>query len=537
MNTTPPGCCRRLLCLLLGLLAALPGTSALAAEPPKLPEKLPLCGLAPARHFPGQCVYHYRVSTTSKECQQFIDQGLGYFYSYVWMEAARSFETATHYDPNCAMAHWCLSRGLDAMWKSKPANDALKKAHELLKQASYPEQQLILARMHEKGLLPDSGDAEARKKKAAQLLDQLLALHPDDQEVWYARGQLANGGASFGGNAASVPYYQALLRVNPLHPGANHELVHFYENFGRPALGWEASERYIASSPGIPHSWHMQSHLATRLGRWDKATGSSLKAAELQRAYHQAQGVKPKEDHQFGHHLNILALCLIHDGRFREAHEIKRECEKHGYKEPGTWFKLHLAERDFPAALKQAEELRRRDKQTASYYAALVYLAQRDTDRAAAEVEILEQAFAENRGNRALEHRLLETRGLLLCQRDGVDAGLALLQRVVKATMNDYSHHAWGNGAYYMEAWGLAALEAGRLDVAEEGLLEAIAHDTGSVRAALGLQALCERQGRLAEAKKYERLAQKFWKNAELRSFLAEKAAIVGQANTVSSRE
>src|ERR1700685_2771086 len=69
-------------------------------------EKLPVTGLTPAKLFPGLCLVKYRVSTTSPECQAFFDQGLGYYYSYVWMEAARSFEMAAKYDPNCAMGWW-----------------------------------------------------------------------------------------------------------------------------------------------------------------------------------------------------------------------------------------------------------------------------------------------------------------------------------------------------------------------------------------------------------------------------------------------
>src|SRR5262245_49698489 len=170
------GCC---CCLFLALSAA-----AAPPAPPKFPDKLPLCGLAPAKLFPDLCVYRYRVSTNSKECQQFVDQGLGYFYSYVWMEAARSFETATLHDPDCAMAHWCLARALDQMWKPIQSVAAMKRAKDLLPKASYAEQQLITARLQEKGLLPDLGDLEARKKKAIQTLDNLLAYDGEDQEAW-----------------------------------------------------------------------------------------------------------------------------------------------------------------------------------------------------------------------------------------------------------------------------------------------------------------------------------------------------------------
>ena len=77
------------------LLLVLAGTAPAAAP---LPSRLPLCGLAPSKIIPNLCVLKYPVSTASPECQAFCDQGLGYYYSYVWMEAARSFETATLHD-------------------------------------------------------------------------------------------------------------------------------------------------------------------------------------------------------------------------------------------------------------------------------------------------------------------------------------------------------------------------------------------------------------------------------------------------------
>ena len=135
-----------------------------------------------------------------------------------------------------------------------------------------------------------------------------------------------------------------------MHPGANHEMVHFYETMKRPALGWPFAERYIESSPGIPHSWHMQAHLATRIGRWDKTTDRSLKAIEMERAYQKDMKVKPSEDSQYAHHLEMLMRGLIHDGRFAEARRLKQECIADNIKHNEVWFRLHLAERDFESA-------------------------------------------------------------------------------------------------------------------------------------------------------------------------------------------
>ena len=149
-----------------------------AAATKKEDEKLPNTRLAPAKIFPDLCIYRYRVSTDSPECQAFFDQGLGYFYSYVWMEAARSFETAARHDPNCPMAWWGLSRALERWGKGQP-NKAMEKADALKDHASDREQMLILARMQEKGLAPNVGDSDARKRAAIKTLDTLLALYDD----------------------------------------------------------------------------------------------------------------------------------------------------------------------------------------------------------------------------------------------------------------------------------------------------------------------------------------------------------------------
>src|SRR5262249_11506284 len=339
------------------------------------------------------------------ECQAHFDQGLGYFYSYVWMEAARSFETATRFDPDCAMAWWGLSRALER-WGRGDHSKALLKADELKVKASYREQQLILARMQEKGQAPGVGDQEARKKAAIATLDNLISLHDDDEEAWYYRAQLSGGSGLFGGSASSVPFYKALLRINPLHPGANHELVHYYEKAQRPALGMPYADAYIKSSPGIPHAYHMQAHLATRLGRWDKTSDRSARAIELERAYQKEMNVQPKDDHQYSHHLEILTLSLIHDGRFREARAIKEEATRCGIKHWLPWFRLALAQRDWPEAVRIVDHFRRSDKDTASYLAALLYLKQADVPRATADVEVLREHYAHEKNSKILEDRM-----------------------------------------------------------------------------------------------------------------------------------
>src|ERR1043165_1516929 len=381
----------------------------------------------------------------------------------------------------------------------------LKKAQDLMAYANEREKLLIKARLQEKGLMRGI-KVENRRKEAAKTLDELLTLYDDDEEGWFARARVADG------PNAPAPFYKALLRINPHHPGAHHELVHHYENIRRPVLGWPHAEGYVNSSPGIPHANHLQAHLAMRIGKWDKTTDRSARAVELHEAYQKKMGVSPQEDWQFSHHLETLIQALIHDGRFKEAHAVRNKCEKNNFTQRNHWFQLAVAERDWDEALKLADA--HKDKQTIAYLRALVYLNKGDCERAVPEVNVLKEAFATTRTNKDLELRLWTAQGLLMASA-GSEGGVKLLAKAVERTKDDYSKHAWGHGAYYMEYWGLAALRANLLPIAEEAFLEALAHDAGSVRGALGMCVVCERLGRSEESRRFADLAQRSWRKAD----------------------
>ena len=83
-----------------------------------------------------------------------------------------------------------------------------------------------------------------------------------------------------------------------------------------------------------------------------------------------------------------------------------------------------------------------------------------------------------------------------MCQTGAADAGLKLLARAVRAHQERLQPPRLGQrGLLHGSLGHRRRCKRGKLDVAEEAFLEALAHDPGSVRAALGLQVLCERQG------------------------------------------
>jgi hypothetical protein len=519
--------------------------------------KLPLSKLTSAKPMFEACQYRYGVGTSNSQCQAFVNQALGMYYSYVWIETVRAAETALSYDPECAYAWLILHRGFekwgagavvpkvqgfasmlgnmgtvalpDNLTKA-PIDYALEMARKLMPKASHREQLLIQSRLQEKGMWPGVGPDE-RKKKAQQTLDELLTLYDDDEEGWFWRAQLAGSD----GTHAAAPYYKALLRVNPLHPGANHEFVHYFENIRRPALGWPYAEGYIQSSPGIPHAFHMQAHLGMRIGKWGTTTDWSAKAVELEMAYHKYQGVTPGEDHQFSHHMETLTRSLVHEGRFADAKQIKVLAEGYKYAFRPEWFRMAILEQDWLEAQKAIDLVRRTDKANGAYQAAVVSLEKWQTEQAGREVDTLRQLQQSKKFDKTMERKLWEVQGRYLCQKGDGESGVKLLKKLVESTKNDYNSHAWGGGAVYMELWGLGALEAGLAAEAEEAFQEALAHDSGSIRGALGLWALCERLGRTEEADRYLKVAHRIWSRATSKDFETIKADLARRAARVPS--
>jgi tetratricopeptide (TPR) repeat protein len=508
--------------------------AAIAALGTDLPAKLPITGLSPAVLVANLSPYGYRVTTASSDCQRFCDQALAYHYSYVYMEAARSFETALASDPNCAFAWLGLHKALEKWGKTAipkseplmallggsvkdrlplrytkaPKDYALEMARSLQKRCGHRESLLIQARLQEKGFIATIKEDE-RKKQATATLDELLTLYEDDQEGWFARAQIAEG------KHGSAPFYKALLKLNPIHPGASHELVHFYENIQRPALGWPYAEKYMASSPGLPHAFHMQAHLAMRIGKWQQTTDWSQRAIQLEEDYHRIQGVKPADDHQYQHHLETLTRSLVHDGRHAEAKAIQATALANKYYFRPEWVRMAIVESNWTAATTLINEFKKGDKAQAAYHAAHVALAQNDLPRARAEIDILRQAKPSKKDEKRNEARIWEVQGLLNCYSGDGDAGLKLLKRAVDKTKNDYAHHSWGNGATLMESWGKGALAVGHWEDAEEAFQEALAHDSGSVRGALGLWIIYTRTDRPDAAARSLALARKCWQRAD----------------------
>ena len=267
-----------------------------------------------------------RVTTESKNAQSFYNQGLAYLHSYVWIEAARSFNRALREDPNLAMAHLGLSYSYSGIEDNEAARAALIKAQSLSSRAGERERRRIEIR--ERQLQAIAQPANLLKlldyRKA---IDVALATWPDDAELWLLRGNAEEqnpGGRGQRGGAATIAFYEAALQRVKDHFAAHHYLTHTYETIGNAERALRHGEAYARLAPAIPHAQHMYGHDLRRVGRIEEAIRQFELTRALEENYFKAENIRPEFDWHYAHNLSLLATAYQYQGRMKEAEELLR---------------------------------------------------------------------------------------------------------------------------------------------------------------------------------------------------------------------
>ena len=266
------------------------------------------------------------VTTSSAEAQAFYDQGIAYLHSYVWIEAARSFNAALRKDPGLAMAWIGLSRVFTGLDDAPAARAALEKAQALSAPVTPREKRRIALRATHLEALDALGDP-AKHLAYKKALDAALAQDMDDVELWMLRGnaeEASAAGRGQRGGAASVAFYERALAVSPGHFGAHHYLIHSFETIGSVPEALKHGEVYVGAAPAIPHAHHMWDHDLRRVGRTQDAIAEFLKADELENAYYAAEKIPADLDSHHKHNLDLLSTSYQHQGQMKEAERLMR---------------------------------------------------------------------------------------------------------------------------------------------------------------------------------------------------------------------
>jgi tetratricopeptide (TPR) repeat protein len=283
---------------------------------------------------------HHPITTSSKQAQQYFDQGLRLAYAFNHEEAHKSFREAARLDPTCAMCYWGMALVLgpninmpmDAAAEG-PAHEAAQKAVSLAGKAS-PAEQVYIRTLAVRYAGP-GGNRASLDKAYASAMREVARQYPDDADAQalFAEAMMdlrpwdywTKAGEPHAGTAEILSTLEAAIKKFPQHPGACHLYIHAVEAV-KPELALPCAERLAKLMPGAGHLVHMPAHIYMRLGRYDDAVKSNAEAAEID--HHYIEGRKPAGLYPvtyYPHNVHFLWAAASMGGRSAEALKAARE--------------------------------------------------------------------------------------------------------------------------------------------------------------------------------------------------------------------
>jgi len=318
----------RFLAVLLTAIAIIPSTLRAAPEP--------------LRNDLG--TYTRKVTTKNPQAQKYFNQGLALVHGFNHSAAIRSFQEAANLDPECAMAHWgiALAAGPHINYPLVPPPMAelawkeLTLAQEHADKASPVEKDLIDA-LSKRYANPQPEDRTALDHAYADAMREVWKKYPKDPDVgaFFAESmmdlspwnQWTNEGQPNPGTEEIVATLDAVMKLNPNHPFANHLYIHAVEASPHPEKAVVAANRLRNLQPGLAHNVHMPSHIDIRTGNWQKAIETNAKAIEDDHKYFKSLGSKNPGLIPFyaAHDHHMLAYAALMTGQSKLAMAKIRE--------------------------------------------------------------------------------------------------------------------------------------------------------------------------------------------------------------------
>lgn len=283
--------------------------------------------------YDGLGSYSRKVTTDSAEAQRYFDQGLGFLHGFNHRAAIGAFQQAAVIDPECAMAHWgvALACGPHINSMAVPPAEAelawkeLELAQKNAGNASPVERALIDA-LAKRYANPQPEDRSGLDRAYADAMREVGKTYPKDADVgaFFAEAmmnlrpwdQWTPDGKPQPGTDEIIATLDAVLKLNPNHPLANHLYIHAVEASPNPERAMAAADRLRNLQPGLAHNVHMPSHIDIRTGQWLKAVDTNEKAVEADKRHRKVFGpAKGFLNVYIAHNRAMLAYAAMMTGQ------------------------------------------------------------------------------------------------------------------------------------------------------------------------------------------------------------------------------
>src|SRR5438034_401236 len=283
--------------------------------------------------YDGLGSYSRKITTDSHEAQRYFDQGLAFLQGFNHRAAIRAFQQTGELDPECAMEHWgvALACGphINLTVVPPPAAElAWKELNLARKNAAYasPVERALIDALGKRYANPQPADRSGLDRAYAAAMREVWRKFPKDPDAGalFAEAmmdlrpwdQWTPEGKPQPGTDEILATLDAVLKLNPNHPLANHLYIHAVEASPNPERAIAAADRLRNLQPGLAHNVHMPSHIDIRTGQWLKAVDTNAKAVEADQRYRKMFG-PPKGflNVYIAHNRHMLAYAAMMTGQ------------------------------------------------------------------------------------------------------------------------------------------------------------------------------------------------------------------------------
>ena len=288
--------------------------------------------------YDGLGTYTRKITTKSAKAQRYFNQGLAFLHGFNHAAAIRSFQEAAQSDPACAIAHWgiALASGphINFPLVPPPAAELAWKELTLAQQnagKASPVERALIEALGRRYADPQPEDRAPLDKAYAEAMREVWRRFPTDPDagVFFAEAmmdlrpwnQWSLEGVAQPGTDEIIATLDAVLKMNPRHPFANHLYIHAVEASPHPERADAAAERMRNLQPGLAHNVHMPSHIDIRRGRWQQAIETNTKAVADDRRYRKMFGARPAGLFPLyaAHNQHMLAFAALMTGQSKLA--------------------------------------------------------------------------------------------------------------------------------------------------------------------------------------------------------------------------
>jgi hypothetical protein len=257
--------------------------------------------------YDGLGSYSRKVTTDSAEAQRYFDQGLGFLHGFNHRAADPGVSASRELDPECAMAHWgvALACGphINSMAVPPPAAELAWKELELAQKNAgnaSPVERALIDALAKRYANPQPEDRSGLDRAYADAMREVWKKYPKDPDVGalFAEAmmnlrpwdQWTPDGKPQPGTDEIIATLDAVLKLNPNHPLANHLYIHAVEASPNPERAMVAADRLRNLQPGLAHNVHMPRTSTFAPAKWLKAVDTNAKAVEADQRYRKIFG-------------------------------------------------------------------------------------------------------------------------------------------------------------------------------------------------------------------------------------------------------